>query len=66
MDSTKVRVELGFTANVGDFQSLKVTIGIEDWRRDSDQSLNAAVDRVYNYVESKLVEKLEQTKRALD
>lgn len=66
MDSTKVRVELGFTANVGDFQSLKVTIAIEDWRRDSDESLNAAVDRVYNYVESKLVEKLEQTKRALD
>lgn len=65
-DTTKVRVELSFTANLGNFQSVKVSVGIEDWKRDSDQSVDAAFDRVYNYVETKLIEKLEQTKRELD
>lgn len=65
-DSTKIRVELSFTANLGNFQSVKVNVGIEDWKRDSDQSVDAAFDRVYNYVETKLIEKLEQTKKELD
>lgn len=65
-DSTKIRVELSFTANLGNFQSVKVNVGIEDWKRDTDQSVDAAFERVYNYVESKLVEKLEQTKKELD
>lgn len=65
-DSTKIRVELSFTANLGNFQSVKVNVGIEDWKRDTDQSVDAAFDRVYNYVETKLIEKLEQTKRELD
>lgn len=65
MDQTKVRVELSFTANLGNYQSLKVSIGIEDWKRETDESVDASVERVYNYVETKLVEKLEQTRNEI-
>lgn len=64
-EQTKVRVELSFTANVGNYQSLKVSIGIEDWKRETDESVDTAVERVYNYVEQKLVEKLEQTRNEI-
>ena len=65
MEQTKVRVELSFTANLGNYQSLKVSIGIEDWKRDTDESVDTALNRVYNYVEEKLVEKLEQTRNEI-
>lgn len=65
MDQTKVRVELSFTANLGNYQSLKVSVGIEDWKRETDESVDTAVERVYNYVEQKLVEKLEQTRNEI-
>ena len=59
-EQTKVKVSLGFTANIGNFQAVRVDIGIEDHRRDGE-TMDAAVDRVYKYVEAKLEERLEDT-----
>ena len=64
-DPTEIRVDIGFTANVGNYQSIKVSIGLTDWKRESDKDMDAAVTRVYNYVEDQLTARLEDTKRAI-
>jgi len=56
---TNVRVELQFTRNLGNYESLKVSIGIEDFRR-SNETIDEATNRVYNFVEDKLMEKVNE------
>jgi len=56
---------LGWTANMGNFQSLRVDIGLEDFVREGEH-VDTAVNRVYSYVENKLIEKLEETKKELE
>lgn len=56
-DSTKINVTLGYTLNLGNFQSLRFDLGIVDSRRDGE-TVNEAFERVYNFVESKLTEKV--------
>lgn len=63
--ATEIHVEIGFTANVGNYQSIKVNIGITDWQRPKDKNLDEAVARVYNYVEDQVTARLEETKRAI-
>lgn len=53
---TRVSVSLGFTKNLGNFESLRVDIGIQDFVRQGEKA-SEAVDRVYAFVESKLIEK---------
>lgn len=53
---TKITVNLGFTKNLGNFESLRVDIGIQDFVR-SGENINEATDRVYKFVEKKLEEK---------
>jgi hypothetical protein len=55
-DPTRITVTLGFTKNLGNFESLRVDIGIEDYVRDGEH-INDATDRVYKFVEKKLEEK---------
>lgn len=57
MDETKIKVSLGYTLNLGNFQSLRIDIGIEDSKRDGEMT-NDAFERVYKYVETKLAEKI--------
>jgi len=59
MDQTKVKVDLQFTRNLGNFESIKVGLGIEDWVRDSENT-TTATDRVYKFVENQLIEKVNQ------
>lgn len=59
MTQTNVRVELQFTRNLGNYESLKVSIGIEDFKRDHE-SIDEATNRVYNFVETKLMEKVNE------
>ena len=54
--TTKVKVDLSFTRNLGNFESIKIGIGVEDSVREGE-SVNDATDRVYKFVEDKLVEK---------
>lgn len=56
---TKVTVSLGYTLNVGNFQSLRIDLGIEDTRREGE-NINEAFERVYEFVESKLTEKVKE------
>ena len=61
---TKVSVTLGYTLNLGNFQSLRVDLGIVDHVRDGENT-NDAMDRVYNFVESKVVEKVQEAREAV-
>ena len=61
---TKVNVTLGYTLNLGNFQSLRVDLGIIDSRRDGE-NINDAFERVYKFVEDKLTEKVNEAKNEL-
>lgn len=58
-DSTKINVALGYTLNLGNFQSLRFDIGIVESRRDGE-TINEAFERVYSFVENKLSEKVKE------
>ena len=64
MNQTSVRIELQFTRNLGNYESLKVSIGIEDFRRDGE-SIDEATNRVYDFVENKLMEKVNEIESEL-
>ena len=59
MEETKVNVALGYTLNLGNFQSLRIDIGIQDSKRDGETT-SEAFDRVYSFVEAKLSEKIKE------
>lgn len=63
-EQTKVTVALGYTLNVGNFQSLRVDLGIEDTRRDGE-NINEAFERVYAFVENKLAEKVKEASQEI-
>lgn len=56
-ESTKVSVTLGYTLNLGNFQSLRIDIGVVDSRREGE-TINEATERVYEFVEAKVSEKV--------
>jgi hypothetical protein len=58
LDPTKVRVELKWVRNLGNYESIHIDIGVEDHVRDIDANTDVAVDRVYDFVLSKLIEKV--------
>lgn len=64
-DDTKVRVALGYTLNLGNFQSLRIDLDITDARRDGE-TVNDAFDRVYKFVENKLTEKVREAQSEAD
>ena len=59
MNQTGIKVELQFTRNLGNFESVRVGLGIEDWVRDGENT-STATDRVYKFVEEKLIEKVNE------
>ena len=60
-ENTKVTVTLGYTLNLGNFESLRVDLGIVDSRRDGE-TVDQAFERVYEFVETKLGEKVKEAK----
>jgi hypothetical protein len=64
MDNTKVKVELSFTRNLGNYESIKIGIGIEDWVRDGENA-DSATERVYQFVEDKLIQKTREVEEEL-
>ncbi len=58
---TKVSVTLGYTLNLGNFQSLRIDLGIVDSRKNGE-NINQAFDRVYQFVENRLTEKINEAK----
>ncbi len=63
-DRSTVTVNLGYTLNVGNFQSLRVDLGCTDFVHDSESN-GEAMDRVYNFVEAKVIEKVAEAKKEL-
>lgn len=54
--TTRIKVDLSFTRNLGNYESIKIGIGIEDDMR-SGETVDSATERIYKFVEDKLIEK---------
>jgi len=63
-ESTKVSVTLGYTLNLGNFQSLRVDLGVVDHVRENENT-EEAMNRVYDFVETKVIEKVNEAKAEL-
>ena len=64
-ENTKVRVALGYTLNLGNFQSLRIDLEVADNKRDGENT-NEAFERVYSFVEEKLAEKVKEASSELE
>jgi hypothetical protein len=64
-DTTKVNVTLGYTLNLGNFQSLRLDLGVVDSKRDGETT-NEAFERIYKFVEDKLTEKIQDAKSEIN
>jgi len=64
-ESTKVTVGLGYTLNLGNFQSLRIDISIADNKREGENT-NDAFERIYKFVEDKLAEKVKESLEEAD
>lgn len=60
-----MRVGLKFVKNLGNYESVHVDVGIEDYVRDAE-TVDDAVERVYKFVETKLAEKVREIEEELD
>jgi hypothetical protein len=58
-EATKVSVTLGYTLNLGNFQSLRLDLGIVDSRKNGE-TVDQAFERVYKFVEDKLTDKIKE------
>jgi hypothetical protein len=59
-DETKVTVGLGYTLNLGNFQSLRIDLSVSDSKRNGENTADA-FERVYAFVEQKLAEKVRES-----
>lgn len=58
----RVSVTLGYTRNMGNFESLRVDIGLE---QDGNGHPDTTFNKVYSWVEDKLTEKVNEVEAAL-
>lgn len=64
MSETKVKIDLSFTRNLGNYESIKIGIGIEDDVR-AGENVDQATERVYKFVEDKLIQKTQEIEEEL-
>jgi hypothetical protein len=64
-EDTKVSVTLGYTLNLGNFQSLRLDLGVVDSRRNGE-TVDQAFERVYKFVEDKLTDKINEAKSEIN
>lgn len=64
-EDTKVKVGLGYTLNLGNFQSLRIDLEVQDSKRDGENT-NDAFERVYEFVENKLAEKVKEASAEIE
>jgi hypothetical protein len=64
MSNTVVKVDLSFTRNLGNYESIKIGIGVEDHIREGE-TVDSATERVYKFVEDKLVQKTREVEEEL-
>ena len=63
-NDTRVKVDLSFTRNLGNYESIKIGIGVEDNVRQGE-NVDSATERVYKFVEDKLIEKTREVEEEL-
>jgi len=63
-NSTKVSATLWYTLNLGNFQSLRVDLGVVDQVRQGETT-GDAMDRVYTFVENQVIQKVKDAKESL-
>jgi hypothetical protein len=64
-EETKVTVGLGYTLNLGNFQSLRIDLSVTDNKRDGENT-NEAFERVYSFVEAKLQDKVAEAQGEIE
>jgi hypothetical protein len=64
-ENTKVSVALGYTLNLGNFQSLRFDFGVVDSKRNGETP-DQAFERIYKFVEDKLTEKVKEAEAESD
>jgi hypothetical protein len=64
-EETKVTVGLGYTLNLGNFQSLRIDLAITDNKRDGENTADA-FERVYKFVEDKLADKVREASAEIE
>lgn len=64
-ETSKVNVSLGYTLNLGNFQSLRIDLGVVDSKRDGE-NISDAFDRIYSFVETKLAEKVAEASSEIE
>ena len=64
-ENTRVKVALGYTLNLGNFQSLRIDLEVSDNKRDGENT-NDAFERVYKFVEDKLAEKVNEASNEIE
>jgi hypothetical protein len=64
-EETKVSVTLGYTLNLGNFQSLRLDLGVVENRKNGE-TIDQAFERVYKFVEDKLTSKINEAKSEIN
>ena len=62
--TTRVKVDLSFTRNLGNYESIKIGVGVEDDLR-LGENVDIATERVYRFVEEKLIQKTREVEEEL-
>ena len=62
--TTRVKVDLSFTRNLGNYESIKIGVGVEDDLR-LGENVEYATERVYKFVEEKLIQKTREVEEEL-
>ena len=65
MAETRVKVDLSFTRNLGNYESIKINVGVEDDVRKGE-NVETATERVYAFVENKLIQKTREVEKELN
>lgn len=61
-EAARVTFSVGYTKNMGDFNSLRIDVGVEDSVR-AGEDLEDATNRIYEFVSDQLVEKLKELEK---
>lgn len=62
--ATKIKVQLGYTVNMKQYESLRVDFGIEDDLR-ADEQVQQGIDRVRAVVEQNLTDTVAEVRQSL-
>jgi methyl coenzyme M reductase subunit D len=65
VEPTRVAVALGYTVNMGNYESLRVDITVEDSAR-AGETAKALTDRVYAFTEAELIARVSAVRAGMD